>query len=208
MVFVRLYDLENQITAGFGFFLSLTLIIVLFIHLTSKPRFKMSIQGSEYIIFTIFALTILIIYIIQKSVSVIVFVGYVREYFIPFLLLFVFVFVFNKDVFFVKKTLLFVIWPASIVGVFNIYHYLFGLDVVFDQFVMGQFGSSIPEVRSIFGFFPFPRLNHILGLGTQGGGGVFYIILSLIGIMLRDKENKIVNYLLVLCSVVLCLAAV
>jgi len=201
--FVRMHDLDNPITAGFVFLLVLFLLSILLIIFVSKNKHTIPKAGSNFVAMYVLILCLLFIYIVSGSVSLLSFILYLREYFVPLLVFFIFFHVLKKDLYLFNKIIIFIVLPAAIVAIVNIYHYFFELDIVFNQYV----GGNRVAIRSLFGF-QIPRLSHILGLGGEAAGGLFYILLSILSLLVVKHQKIFLSILLFTSSAILALASI
>ena len=202
--FVRMYDLENPITASFIFLLACLLLSILLVIFVSKNKHTIPRASSNFVAMYALILCLLVIYSISGSVSLFSFFLYLREYFVPILVFFIFLHVLKKDLYLFNKIIIFIVFPAAIVAIVNIYHYFFGLDIVFNQYVNGNMS---PSIRSLFGF-PMPRLSHILGLGGPATGGLFYMLVSILSLLVVKHQKRFLSILLLTSSVILALASI
>ena len=201
--FLRMYDLDNPITAGFVFLLTLLLLSIILLIFFSKTKHTIPKAGFNFIKMFLLILCLLFIYIVLGSVSLLAFSLYMREYFVPLLVFLIFFHVLKNDLHFFNKIILFIVLPAAIVATVNTYHYFFQLDIVFGQYV----GEDKPAIRSLFGY-QIPRLRHILGLGGEAAGGLFYAFLSILSLLVLKHQKLFTSILLLTSSAILVYAAI
>lgn len=212
--FIRINDLDNPITAGFVFLLSLLLLSIILLIFISKTKCTIPKAGFDFVAIYILILCLLFIYIVLGSVNLLSFLLYMREYFVPLLVFFIFFHVLKKDLQLFNKIITFIVLTAAIVATVNIYHYFFGLDIVFNQFVgTYRYISSdkpdvfIPFVRNLLGY-EVVRLQHILGVGGEAAGGLFYMFMSVLSLLAMKYKKLFLSILLFTSSVILACAAI
>lgn len=201
--FVRMHDLDNPITGGFVFLLVLLLLLIVSFNFISKNKFTIPKVGSNYVVLYLLVLCLLFIYIVSGSVNLLSFLLYMREYFVPLLVFLIFFHVLKTDLYLFNKIIIFIVLTSAVVAIVNIYHYLFGLDIVFDQYV-GYYNTSI---RSVLGH-EIPRLKHILGLGGEAAGGLFYMFMSILSLLVMKQQKIFISIFLLISSGILALASV
>lgn len=200
---VRMYDLDNQLTAGFTFFHGVLLLLIILIISVLKNQITIHKSGFNFVLLYSLTLCMVFVYSVFGSYDLFSFVLYVREYIIPLLVFFIFLYVLNKDLYFFNKIIIFIVLTTTFVAIVNIYHYFYGLDIEFNQYVTG----SSTNTRSLFGY-QIPRLSHILGIGGEAAGGLFYIFMSILSLLVVKRKKIFLNILLIISSGILAFTSI
>lgn len=196
---IRWSDLENIIASGYLTILIFLLSAVVFFRMLFDKKKNLYFSlNSNWLILSPFLLFLLVHIFLASSSGPVLF-AMMRNYIIPFLAFFIFIEAVKSSENVKRKLIISLYISTVVVGVFNLIHYFYGLDIALSRFVMVK--EDIPATRD-YGLGAFPRMNHILGLGTQGSGGVFYAILALIGIYLTVNSRLKVKVLLIASALV------
>ena len=186
---IRLNEFNNPLFAGFT---TLEILIAFCVYLLLFLKYKLNtkIRVNKQLLLPATSLIVYLMWILVRSISdgidMLRFLFTIREYIVPFLLLPILITVLMKDMRMIKKIALFFFMGTTIVAFLNIIHYFFGLNLEISRVITFYNDKSIFETRVIAGY-PIPRMQHILGLSSQGAGSAFYIISAVLGVMFLSK---------------------
>ena len=200
---IRWSDHENIVSAGYLSILIAALSCAVFLRIIFVKGKVCTFSLNTYWLVFLPFFAILLAHIFLASGGFAALFAMLRNYLIPFFSFFIFVEAIKscKDM---KKNLLVVLYITSLfVVVVNFIHYFYGLDIAITRFVM--ISEEDPAIRG-YGSVTFPRMNHILGLGPQGAGGVFYGIIALIGIYLMASGSNMAKIFLAMSTFIFLVA--
>ncbi|MFW5803805.1 MAG: hypothetical protein ACOCWG_01080 [bacterium] len=200
---IRWKMFDSFILAGFSTILVFIFILCQFILLLVNKEYRINVHFKNFIfsksslgfyLFVIISIffALLTINVPLSSEKLIEMIMKYREYIIPILFIPFSISFIKKSTF--PRIIEFYVYGAVIIALINIIHLLFGLPIGIPRFVL-HFSSQLPEIRSMFGIY-LPRMNHILGLSTQGAGATFYTIAGIAGIYLEKNKCSITNKLI------------
>ncbi len=181
-------------------------IIAAFFHVLIRTRFRVArLPISHLLLFVPFFLLIFLHTLIIFFSNPILGFALVREYILPLLLFFVFYYAIRMETIEVRFLVLLLVVVTSGIAVVDIVHYFFDLGAPYPRYVWARGVDYIPETRSVFGH-SVARSQHLLGLGSQGGGAVFYAIIGMLGILLLRETQGFTRFLLLTASFLLFVA--
>ena len=196
-------------TAFIILFQSIMFIVALlttFFHVVLNQGLKVSsIPKTLFLPFTPFIVILTYHTLIVAVDSPIRGLAYFREYILPLLLFFVFFYALKNKSISVTSILYTLSISTTLVAVVNLLHYFFGLESEYPRYVSVDGFPDTPQLRGIFGLI-IPRAQHLLGLGSQGGGAVFYAITGFLSLLLAQTLRRWEKIILVCCAMVLFLA--
>ena len=199
---IRWSDHGNLIAAGFVTVLIAALFSVISIRKAYNYE-KLEISSKSHELILLPFICILLIHIFMASESLELLFAMVRNYLIPLLAYFIFVAAIEtkqditakQDI--VRKLIFGLYISATFVMIINLMHYFFGLNISLSKYVISNEGNI--AFRN-YGFGHFPRMNHIIGFGSQGSGGVFYGIFLMLSIYLIPGAPLLKKVMLVLAA--------
>lgn len=195
---LRWDDLGNFVSASFVSLVYFFLVIVLFLRVVSSGCLNIPRKGRNVFLANLFLIIVLVIGCVAQIHDPVFFALTFREFVLPAILFFACYSLIKND----KQKIYYVIYSifitSGLVATLNLAHYFYGLSIVIDNRVMALGGEGTAVYRSVFGFDIY-RLQHILGLSTQGAGGTFYTIMSSLGLLLVSHVKSSLHKLLI-CS--------
>ena len=183
---IKLNGSETNLTILFQSIMFLIVIAATFFHVVILSRFKISkLPLSPFLPFIPFFLIvwwhILVVAIENPTIGA----AYFREYIIPFLLFLVYFYALKKKAISVIEIISLLVVATTLVSVLNLAHYFVGISAEYPKYIhTSNFSKQIYE-RAVFGV-SLPRSQHLLGLGSQGGGAVFYAIVGSLSLLLAS----------------------
>lgn len=198
---------ENMLTILFQTCIYLIALGATFIHVVVRGRFK--IDSLPIFLFFPFIPFILIIFfhiLITGFESPALGLALFRQYILSTLLFFVFFYALKKKAISVLEIISLIIVVTTLISIINIAYYFGWLESNYPRYIINpKFGLNIPQTRGIFGI-EIPRSQHLLGLGSQGGGSVFYAIICSLSLLLMSMLKGKKKILAALASVILFIA--
>lgn len=210
---VRWGDLDNPLAAGlFTLVLLLIGLITFFKYAVSRSsQLRLVNSGQTRIVVALVAvlLTILFVHSVRLMSSPVVFLLVTREYLVVFLVIPIVYRAYNQKSHLALAFFETLFWVSAIVGLLNLIHLFWGIPSLHESRWVTLRGVDYgAQTRTIAGT-TLPRMQHLLGLSTQGAGATFYVIQGFIGAFMvrRSGWSRRTRSLALLSCSILFLAA-
>jgi len=217
---IRWKDQDAALLAGFGAILISLFIMSTIVRGLIQRRFKLPVYRSDWwaskLMFIVWLLFIILLIanVAGNWGGILKTVMMFREYILPLLLFPAAISALVARPQDCRSILIALFLGGVIIAGINIFHYIFELSIPRSRWVMSFDSSSglisdYPELRVVFGLIPVPRMNHLLGLSGASAGGVYFMVIGVLGYLFaKDNQKKIWRRLLYLGSSISVVAAV
>ena len=182
---------ETLISLLFQSFIFIIAFFSVVIHAVVRTNFKIGrIPLRPFLLFIPFFSIITVHILVSALEKPILGFAYLREYIIPFTMFLICFYALKKKAISEVEIVSILVAITALVSIINLAHYFFGLPSEYPKYVFSDEAKTTPYMRGAFGTF-LPRSQHLLGLGSQGGGAVFYAIVGTLALLLSSRQRGI-----------------